>query len=107
MQRTLSSPLPAPLLALLLFTPGPVLAHQEHCHVKGADGKLEDVADAKTKKGCAAKGGTWFHHHQHCHKASADGKLTDLPGAKNEKACTEQGGQWQDHGHDESKSAVK
>ena len=38
MQRTLSSSLPAPLLALLLFTPGPVLAHQEHCHVKGADG---------------------------------------------------------------------
>lgn len=79
-------------------------AHEEHCHLKGADGKLEDAKDVTTKKACTQKGGTWFHHHQHCHKAdtAGTGKMVDVKDAKDEKACTEKGGTWTDHGHDKA-----
>lgn len=76
------------------------LAHEEHCHLKSADGKLADAPDVKDKKSCQAKGGVWEHHHEHCHKMSAEGKATDYPAAKTEKACSAAGGKWSDHGHD-------
>jgi hypothetical protein len=79
------------------------LAHEEHCHTKGADGKLEDAPDAKTKKDCLAKNGLWEHHHAHCHKTDAAGKLQDIKGPKDEKACTAKGGTWVDHGHEPDK----
>lgn len=85
-------------LTLCLFA-APALAHEEHCHLKEADGKLGDAKDVTSKKACATKHGTWFHHHQHCHKAEADGKMTDIKDAKDEKACTAKGGTWTDHGH--------
>lgn len=88
-------------LFLGLFA-GPALAHEEHCHTKDAQGNLADNSDAKTKKACDAKGGTWFHHHQHCHKADAGGKMIDVKGAKDQKACEAQGGSWTDHGHETS-----
>ncbi len=88
-------------LILCLFT-GSALAHEEHCHTKDAQGSLADNSDAKTKKACDAKGGTWFHHHQHCHKADAGGKMTDVKGAKDQKSCDAQGGSWTDHGHEAS-----
>lgn len=86
-------------LTLCLFT-GFALGHEEHCHTKDAQGNLTDSADAKTKKACDVKGGTWFHHHQHCHKADAGGKMVDVKGVKDQKACEAQGGSWTDHGHD-------
>lgn len=84
----------------------PAWAHQEHCHTPGADGKLADAPDVKTKKACVAKGGTWFHHHQHCHK-TAEGKMVDIPGTKDQQACEAKGGTWNDHGHDEKAPEVK
>ena len=92
------------LLAVTLLLPLAALAHEDHCHVKGEDGKLADVSDAKTKKDCAAKSGTWFHHHAHCHGSDADGGLTDIKGVKDEKGCTAKKGTWSDHGHDEAPS---
>lgn len=79
---------------------GGAWAHKEHCHVKGADGKLADEAGVKTQKACEARGGTWQHHHLHCHKAGADGKMADYAEAKDQKACEAAGGKWTDHGHE-------
>ena len=93
------------LLAVTLLLPLRVLAHEDHCHVKGEDGKLADAADAKSKKDCATKGGTWFHHHTHCHTTAADGGITDLTGVKDEKGCAAKKGTWSDHGHDEAAPA--
>lgn len=87
-------------LGLMMLVGGGALAHEEHCHIKGADGKLVDAPDVKDKKACQAKGGQWLHHHEHCHKAGADGKMADYPKAKTEKACTTAGGTWSDHGHE-------
>lgn len=90
-------------LLMALFLPVASWAHEDHCHVKGDDGKLADAKDAKDKKGCTAKGGTWFHHHTHCHAPGADGGIADVPAAKDEKSCAAKGGTWTDHGHDEEK----
>jgi hypothetical protein len=89
--------LPALLVALAA---GPARAHDDHCHIKGPDGKITDAKEHKTKKACEAKGGAWEHHHEHCHKAGTDGKMADHPAAKDKKACETAGGKWSDHAHE-------
>ena len=87
-------------VAMLLSHASPALGHAEHCHVKGADGKITDLKTAKTRKACEANGGTWRAHHLHCHKADSDGKMVDFPEAKTAKDCKAKGGKWSDHAHE-------
>ena len=95
MKKTIS------LLALAaIFASTPLFAHEQHCHLKDASGKLVDSKDIKNEKACKEKGGTWRHHHDHCHKAGTDGKMVDLTDAKSEKDCSAKGGKWSDHGHE-------
>lgn len=88
------------MAVLCWLATSPALAHQQHCHQKGADGKMTDLKGVKDKASCEAKGGMWQHHHVHCHKTGADGKMVDVPSAKTKGACAAQGGKWSDHGHE-------
>ena len=88
------------VLSAALLSAAPALAHQQHCHRVGEGGKMVDVPEAKSRKACADRGGTWFHHHPHCHKIGDDGRQAEVPEAATEKACKGQGGQWRDHGHE-------
>lgn len=98
-ERTKLTPGIVVLGAALLFA-ATARAHEEHCHKVGEGGRMVDVPEAKSRKACADRGGTWFHHHPHCHKIGDDGKLAEVPEAKTEKACKSLGGQWRDHGHE-------
>ncbi len=90
---------------IFVLSAAPAMAHEAHCHVKDADGKLSDATTLTTKADCQKASGQWKHHHAHCH--STGKKHADVHGVSTEADCLAKGGSWEDHGHDALKRTAR